>query len=395
MVHTTLGLLSDAAVVQRLLEHIDRGSTDVGEGTWREPVAHYLSPDRYAAELALLRSGAVAYCPSAALPDVGSYVARTAAGTPLLAVRDHDGRVRAFRNACRHRGARLADGAGCEKAFVCRYHGWTYGLDGALRHVPHEDGFPGLDAATRGLAPLPTVERHGLVFVTPGPLGSEAPALDALPPLIPAQNRLVQTTEQELPVNWKVFVESFLEGYHIRSTHRDTFYPVQFDNLNVVERFGPNSRVTFPYRAIHKLRGVPASERRVEGKLTYVYHLFPNVMVATFPHFVFMVAIEPLAIDRTRFVTYITAGPEPREGSASDGGAPGRPRVRTTSAEGAALIAAAALEDNAATIAVQEGLASGANTFLEFGRFEGAIGHFHRTLRDALAARGVGAEAVP
>ena len=60
-----------------------------------------------------------------------------------------------------------------------------------------------------------------------------------------------------MPANWKIVVEGFLEGYHIRSTHRETFYPVQFDNLNVVETFGRNSRIAFPYRRINKLRDVP------------------------------------------------------------------------------------------------------------------------------------------
>src|SRR5262245_48542942 len=121
-------LLDDAAVVRRLFTHIDQGSTDVSEGVWREPVAHYRSPERFAAELDVFRNGTTAFCPSAALPEPGAFVARTAAGTPIVAVRGTDGQVRAFRNACRHRGARIADGSGCEKAFVCRYHGWTYGL---------------------------------------------------------------------------------------------------------------------------------------------------------------------------------------------------------------------------------------------------------------------------
>ncbi|MCC6765220.1 MAG: aromatic ring-hydroxylating dioxygenase subunit alpha [Deltaproteobacteria bacterium] len=382
--------LSDADVARRLFDHMDRGGTDLAEGVWREPVAHYRSAARYAAELELLRGRIAAFCPSAALPETGSYLARTAAGTPLVAVRGTDGCARVFRNACRHRGARVATGDGCAKAFVCRYHGWTYGLDGALRHVPHADAFPGLDQAQRGLVALPTVETHGLVFMCQEPAVAADPELDGWPALVPAGNRLVQATDQELPVNWKVFVESFLEGYHIRSTHRDTFYPVQYDNLNVVEHVGPYTRITFPYRAIERLRARPAAEWRVDGKLTYVYHLFPNVMVATFPHFVFVVAIEPVAIDRTRFLTWVTAADQ-RNGTA--GGVPAAPRLRATSAEGAALIAAGAAEDNAATIAVQEGLASGANAWLEFGRAEGAIQHFHRTLRDALAARGVVPEA--
>src|SRR5439155_1665384 len=201
---------------------------------------------------------------------------RDGAGIPILAVRGNDSRVRAFRNACRHRGTQLVDGSGCEKAFVCRYHGWTYGLDGALRHVPDEDGFPGLEKSTRGLVPVETAETSGLVFVTQDTPGAR---LEALPPLIPSDRRLVGTFARDVPANWKVVVEGFLEGYHIRSTHQATFYPVQFDNLNVVETFGRNSRVTFPYRAINKLRAIPPEERSVEGKLTYVYHLFPNAIV--------------------------------------------------------------------------------------------------------------------
>jgi len=73
------------------------------------------------------------FCPSAALPDPGSYLARDAAGTALLAVRGRDGRVRVFRNACRHRGVQVAEGEGCRTAFVCPYHQWVYGLDGCLR----------------------------------------------------------------------------------------------------------------------------------------------------------------------------------------------------------------------------------------------------------------------
>ena len=48
-----------------------------------------------------------------------------------------DGKVRAFRNACRHRGMQVASNSGCTRAFVCRYHGWTYNLEGRLRHIPH------------------------------------------------------------------------------------------------------------------------------------------------------------------------------------------------------------------------------------------------------------------
>jgi phenylpropionate dioxygenase-like ring-hydroxylating dioxygenase large terminal subunit len=366
----------DASVVQRILDHIDRGATDESESCWREPVANYRSPERFAAELALLRRTPTPFCPSAALPQSGSYVAQSAAGTPVLAVRGADGLARAFRNACRHRGMLLAEGPGCAKAFVCRYHGWTYGLDGALRHVPHERGFPGLDRLARGLAPLPTLERHGVVWVTQDEAGDPergAASLDAA--LIPQDLHFLGVNEQELAANWKILTEGFLEGYHIRSTHRETFYPVQYDNLNVVETTDLHRRIAFPYRNIEKLREVPPAQRRADGVLTYVTHVFPNVMVATFPSRILMVVLEPLAIDRTRLLTYALTDRDVREGRAGEA-------VKRSQD----FVLAGALEDNAMACGIQRTLSSGANEFFEFGRFEGAIGHFHRCLHAALDA---------
>jgi phenylpropionate dioxygenase-like ring-hydroxylating dioxygenase large terminal subunit len=371
---TMARLADDPTVAQRILDHIDNRTTDLGETTWREPVEHYRSAARFAAERDLvLRRYPVGFCPSAALPTAGSYVARDAAGTPIVAVRGTDGRVRAFRNACRHRGTQLVRGAGCEKAFVCRYHGWTYALDGRLRHVPHEHGFPGLDKGTRGLVPVEAVELQGVVFVAQDPPRVADASLDGLPPLIAPSYRLVDTSEGDVPANWKILVEGFLEGYHIRSTHSETFYPVQFDNLNVVETFGRNNRVTFPYRAINRLRSVPPAARSVDGKLTYVYHLFPNVMVATFPGRLFMIVLEPLATDCTRFVTYVLSDRDEHDVEA-----------QAALDRGRDLLAAGAAEDREVACAIQRSLASGANEFFEFGLFESAIGHFHRALRAAL-----------
>jgi phenylpropionate dioxygenase-like ring-hydroxylating dioxygenase large terminal subunit len=373
---TTNPLLDDASVIERVFDHIDHETTDLGETTWREPVENYRSEARLAVERdAVLRRLPVGFCPSAALSEAGSYVARAAAGTPILTVRGNDGKVRAFRNACRHRGVELAAGAGCAKAFVCRYHGWTYGTDGRLRHVPHEHGFPGLDKDTRGLAPLETAEVGGVVFVTQSAPGADA-RLQDLPEMIPSRYRIVGSNELDVPANWKIAVESFLEGYHIRATHAQTFYPVQFDNLNVIERFGPNNRVTFPYRSVHKLRAVPRAERSVDGTLTYVYHLFPNVMVATFPGRIIMVVLEPLAIDRTRFVTYLLSDRDTRDIDAQSA-------VKANSD----LVDRGGAEDREIICGIQRSLDSGANEFFEFGLFEGAIGHFHRVLHAAIGAR--------
>lgn len=102
-------LLSDLDVIDRVFEHIDRGSTDLGEDVWYEPTKNYSCPERFQAEMKLFRHIPLPFCPSAALPKVGDYVARDAAGVPIIAIRGEDGVVRAFRNACRHRGMKMAD----------------------------------------------------------------------------------------------------------------------------------------------------------------------------------------------------------------------------------------------------------------------------------------------
>lgn len=369
-----MGLLDDRAVAERILDHIDHKTTDRGDEVWREPVANYRSPERLEREIErVFRTLPSAFCPSAALAEVGSFVAREAARTPILAVRGADGKVRAFRNACRHRGSQVAMGSGRKNAFVCPYHGWTYNLDGALKNIPHEDGFPGVKKCDQGLVEIPAVEHAGVVFITQKPrLASPFDELAGVPMLLPDDLKLVSATEQVNHANWKIAAEGFLEGYHIYTTHRETFFPVQFDNLNVVERFGRNNRVTFPYRNIQKLRTVEPKDRRVEGTLTYVYHIFPNAIVATFPQRVVMVVLEPVDVARTSFVNYTLARGETL-------------KTNVTAVErDMDFVNAGAKEDRAVVESIQRGLSSDANDVFTFGQFEGAIVHFHRELNALL-----------
>ena len=379
MAPTTTPLADDPTVIQRVLDHIDNRTTDLADAPWREPIENYRSPERFAAELdVVLRREQVGFCPSAALAEPGSFVARDAAGTPVVAVRGRDGVVRAFLNACSHRGAQVAcESTGCAQAFVCPYHGWTYGLDGGLRGIPHGDGFPGLDRTTSGLTSFDATERGGVVFVSQEPATPAAAAeLDQLPPLVPERFRFVKVDELDVAANWKIAVEGFLEGYHIRATHADTFYPIQYDNLNVIERFGRHDRVTFPYQNIEALRTVEVTERSAEGRLIYAYHLFPNVIVATLPGRMVMVVLEPLTVASTRFVTYSLS--DHHDGS---------PAADDSLRDEESFAARGAAQDRAVVRSIQRSLAANPREFFEFGLFEGAIGHFHRELAAAIDGR--------
>ncbi len=366
------GLLSDAAVIERVLDHIDNKTTDVGDQGWREPIDNYRSTERYLAEVALLKRLPVPFCPSAALPDTGSYVARTAAGIPLVVVRGEDGTVRGFRNACRHRGNQVAKGSGCVKAFVCGYHGWTYRLDGRLQHIPHDYGFPGLEKSEHSLVPVDACERQGLVFVTQeDSVGNGAlDGLDDVPDLLTPDQKIFASGDNVSDVNWKLNMEGTLEGYHIKPTHRETFYPYGFDNLNVVETFGNNSRVTYPFRRIEKLRDMQSASRNIAGMVTYVYQIFPNVAIAVLSNHTTVTISEPLSPTKTRFINYRLTNKDTR-GDMDD----------ERAQRDASFVADTGGKEDAAVVrGIQESLASGANEYFTYGKFEKAIVHFHRSL---------------
>src|SRR6478672_5995903 len=381
---TTVSVADDAEIVRRILAHIDAGTTDEGDA-WREPVENYLNPTRFTAELEMLRSFPSVYLPSAAIPNPGDHAERVTFGVPLFAVRGRDGRVRVFRNSCRHRGMALVEGPGCAHALVCRYHGWTYRLDGSLSHVPHAEAFPDLDMPTRGLVEVDSREADGLIVI--GPLQTPAPQADAARAALAdgspwrdkllAAARLVAVRPTLRAMNWKVLVEQFLEGYHIRTTHKNTFFPLQYDDLNVVEPFGPNTRITFPYRNIERLRDRPESTWVIDHRVTYVYHLFPNVMIATFPNQVLVITIDPVDVDHTNVSIYAMATPGVAELVAANPDAAEGPRN---------LLNEGGIEDNEMSEGVQRGLHAGANAFVEFGTHESAIGRFHANLDDRLAS---------
>ena len=236
--------------------------------------------------------------------------------------------------------------------------------------MPHEDGFPGLDKAAHGLVPVTAVERGGVVWVSQQPRPGDAEALEAMPTLISPEQKPFATREFVMPANWKIFLEGFLEGYHIKTTHPQSFLPYGFDNLNVVEYFGRNSRVTFPFQRIEKLRHVPAAERRIEGAVTYVVQVFPNTIVTMLSRHTVFIVLEPIALGETRVHMHLLSNPSAKD--AHDAAEAKRDAEFVNQSGGA--------EDAAMVTAIQRSLASGANDHFTYGRFEGAIAHFHREL---------------
>jgi len=367
-------LRNDAELLDHILNHIDNGTTDLGDDEWYEPVEHYSSQTRFDAERRLMRRLPIPFCPVAALPEPGSYVARNAAGIPIVVVRDLDGTIRAFRNACRHRGMQLAQGAGCTKILRCTYHGWAYRLDGRLEYVPHEHGFPDLDKDSSGLVPVHSVEvQGGLVFVTQDePVGQGA--LESLPTLLSESQVLFDTDETVDDINWKLTAEGTLEGYHIKPTHPESFYPYGYDNLNVVEMQGPNCRVCYPFRRIERLRHAPRDNLSLDRMVTLVNRIFPFASVTRLSQHYAVSLAEPESPTRTRYFNYRLTLPIAEGAGASE-------EMLARAQKDVAFLSDTGNKEDAKVVKdIQAAIGSGANTHYRFGRFESAIGHLHKNL---------------
>ena len=364
-------LLNDDQAIDRIFTHIDNGTTDLGDTIWKEPVENYYSLERFNAEIALLRKLPIAYCPSAALPQNGSYIARNASKTPLLVVRGEDGEVRAFINACRHRGMQVANGSGCKKkAFVCPYHAWTYSLEGKLKRIPGEDGFPNLNKDDHGLVEVSAIEKGGIVYVQQdGQI--DINSLEKCLNYFTDDQEMFQQGEVTDKANWKLLTETLLEGYHIKSLHRDTFYPYGLDNINLVETFGPNSRVIFPFKRIEKLRDLQPNERKIKGTVTAVYHLFPNASVSLLSKHSNLTIMEPIAPNQVKLVTYLMTNPQTKGSTAN---------LEDARRDALFVNESGQDEDREAARAIQETVTAPANTHLTFGYFEKAIVNFHSHL---------------
>ena len=370
---------NDAELLDHILNHIDNGTTDLGNEEWLEPVENYASQARFDAERRLMRRLPIPFCPVAALPEPGSYIARQSAGVPIVVVRDEQGTIRAFRNACRHRGMQLAEGTGCTKIFRCNYHGWAYRLDGMLEYVPHEHGFPDLDKRRNGLVPVHSVDiQSGLVFVTQDePVGLGA--LESLPELLTEDQVIFESQEKVEEANWKLTAEGTLEGYHIKPTHPESFFPYGYDNLNVVEMQGPNSRVCYPFRRIEKLRDAPRENLSLDRMVTLVNRIFPFTSVTRLAQHYGVSFAEPESPTRTRYFNYRLTLPT------VDGLEPSEEALARAKKDVAFLSDTGDKEDAKVVSDIQAAIGSGANTHYRFGHFESAIGHLHRNLARYLA----------
>jgi phenylpropionate dioxygenase-like ring-hydroxylating dioxygenase large terminal subunit len=190
----------------------------------------YSDPEVYARESSrIFERSWLFVCHQSEVAETGDFIATTLAGSPILVTRDHDGRVRAYFNVCRHRGCKVVmDDAGHASAFRCPYHFWVYSLEGELVGLSGEESYEGTGFRKQD---YPLIEiacdvALGLVFIHIAP--EPTPLADWLGPVMleglatPLANprlTVISKKTYELPLNWKVFAENVRDGYHVPFVH--------------------------------------------------------------------------------------------------------------------------------------------------------------------------------
>lgn len=281
--------------------------------------------------------------------------------TPVIVLRDDEGALRAFHNVCRHRGGPLAwcDGRGA-RALHCKYHGWTYGLAGRLRHAPEMSAATEFDAAAIALPQAAAGIWGPLLFAAlppdPIPLESVFEGVGTAA----AGLALARRVSYELPCNWKVYVDNFLEGYHLPHIH---------PGLNAVLDY---RRYRIELGRWHSLQQSPldGNDGPYSTGTACYYFVYPNTMLNLLPGRLQTNRVVPLDVARCRvdFDYYYPAAT-----SAS---------AQASQEQDQAFSDAVQAEDAAICAAVQKGLASGS---YEPGRLsparEAGVKHFHDLLR--------------
>lgn len=345
------------------------------------------------------------------LPEPGNYFTTDDFGVPVLAVRGRDGKFRAFLNACRHRGVRVAgEPRGKANAFTCPFHSWTYSNQGDLVAIPQEDQFGPMDKACNSLVALPAEEWDGMLWIHPQPEGR----LDVAALLGDFADELAMTdwgsfvysgeSVLDMKLNWKLANDTFGETYHFQKLHKDTLGQLFYGDNLAYETSGRNHRFVFASRSIDQIRERPQDEWNINEVANVLYYLYPNIQFNVGAGSVSMIKIYPHPDDPGRSITRVGHYFSPEMIALANDPAiaadittaddvydyDSRREQQGFSLEAIQEVFVSTIEqeDYLMGESTQRAVTSGLLPTMTFGRNEPALHHYHRTFADALQMPG-------
>lgn len=399
-------------IIKELMSQLDENRNIDAGAQYRLPTSDYVCRDLASLEWnAFFREHPQLIGLSGDLPGLGSFFTIDDFGVPVLATRSKDGKFRAFLNACRHRGARVAqEPKGKAARFTCPFHSWTFANDGRLLAVPDAEHFGPVDKDCMGLIELPAAEVAGLLFVHPQPNGTldveallGAELLEELEGWNFADYIHVAELDIDMKLNWKLANDTFGETYHFPKLHKNTLGQVFYGNNLHLEEFGRNHRFVTASRMIDVLRDMPEEEWTITPATFVLYYLFPNIQAVCVKTGMNMARIYPDPENPGRSITRVTGYFTPEAMAAYEAEKANNPNsgnllkpeefyarvsdtnvIRTPESTVEAFSSTVSAEDYVMGEHQQIAAASGLLEQSTFGRNEAALHHFHSSYREVL-----------
>lgn len=230
--------------------------------------------------------------------EPGRFFTTEVADEPLLITRDPRGELRAYSNVCRHRAGPVACGQGRRMSFQCVYHGWTYSLDGALNNAPQFEGVENFDKASCRLPEFAIESFGGLLFVRLDPAGpSFSEVFEGIPALLEGHRlegmRYAMRKEYEVACNWKVYIDNYLEGYHIPTVHPSLYKVLDYSAYRTETR----RYYSLQHAPIRKEDFL--QEKQPPGAEARYFWVFPNLMLNFYPGSLQTNLVLPLGVEKT------------------------------------------------------------------------------------------------
>ena len=373
-------------MLERLRIHLANGTTDLSPYSLEVPASHYVSEEQAALEVKVMfrqRPLLVALTPQ--IPNQGDYLTHEVVNTSLLIVRDKYGLARAYINACRHRGARIAEGKGSKSSFSCPFHAWNWGLDGKIIARPNShDGFSAGDDRYDQLAEVSCFETDGLIFVLLEGDDIESKVYELLGGALTdianyniEETRYIDSRTIELPCNYKFFIDGFAETYHIAPLHKNTISPYYYSTSTLTEQMGEVVHLVSPRKTIEKEFQKPEAEQgEILPYCTTEYILAPNVLLThQVDHIQFWTVYPVEGANRCR-VELNVFWPNPMDEDAERKAKLNVDLVWQVTTD----------EDFPQSVSIHSNLVSGALPNLIFGRNEPALISYHQNIAKAIGS---------
>ncbi|KAF2186008.1 ISP domain-containing protein [Zopfia rhizophila CBS 207.26] len=228
------------------------------------------------------------------LKEQGDFLRYDIARFDFVLTCDRSGNINAFHNICRHRAYPVVEAnKGTAKIFACRYHGWSYGLNGKLAKAPGYQDLDGFDKSQNGLLPIHVhVDTNGFIWVNLDAKEEPEIAWEDDFDTVDKQERFSEFNfddyefdhnwEMDGGYNWKILADNFNECYHCKTTHPDV------PSLANLESYDVNTKAGH----IQHDAGTTSEQRAAGLRIASTYY-FPNASMTVTPHFFFVQKFVP------------------------------------------------------------------------------------------------------